>query len=143
MKKLTTFVTHGSIKDGKLVLNNDHYFLGMIHGFEDTPNVRIVIEKERGNKTNAQLRYLYGVVYLLMSDHTGMSIEEIDAAMKARYLKTKMQWRGGELTVIRDKRNLTSDEMSEFIQSVMIEAADLGVVVPQADKDWHVLETSS
>ncbi len=143
MKKLTTFVSHGSIKDGKLEFNNERYVRWMVSGFEDTDNVRIVIEKQRGNKTNPQLHYLFGVVYKLMAEHTGMSVEEIDAAMKARYLRNKMQWRGGDLTIIRDKRNLTSDEMGEFIEEVRREAADLGVVVPEADREWDLAETTS
>ena len=142
-KKLTTFIARASIKDGKLELDNSRYFKGMIGTFDDEPKVRLIVEKERGNKTNNQLRYLYGVVYKLICEHTGFHENELDAAMKSKYLRTKMQWRGGELTIIRDKRNLTSEEMGEYIQRVCEEGSELGVIIPPADKDWDVIETTT
>lgn len=140
MHKLTNFTSRGSIKDGKLVLDNERYFRTIISHYEDTPKVRIIVEKERGNKTNKQLAYLYGVVYKLICEYTGFHEAELDSAMKSKYLRTKMQWRGGDLTIIKDKRNLTSDELGEYIQRVVEEGAALGVEIPDADPDYYIKE---
>lgn len=140
-KKLTHVTFRGSIKNGVLVYDNERYARTIISSYEDTPKVRVIIEKERGDKTNNQLRYLYGVVYKLICEYTGFHEDELDAAMKSKYLRTKMQWRGGDLTIIKDKRNLTSDEMGEYIQRVVEEGAQLGVVIPMADANYHLIET--
>lgn len=140
LRKLTRFVAKGKIKDGKLVFDNEKYFRTLLSKYADTPRVRIIVEKERGNKTRNQLAYLYGIVYKSICEYTGFHEAELDAAMKSKYLRTKMQWRGGDLTIIKDKRNLTSDEMSEYIQRVCEEAAELGVIVPIADADYYVKE---
>lgn len=140
MKKLTTFVHHGRIEKGKLVLDNPRYFKGII-GLYDDIAVRVVIERARLNKTRAQLRYLYGVCYELISAHTGYTVEEVDAVMKAKFLRHKLMWRGGDLVTIKDKRELTSDEMSTFIEQVCQEAAELNILIPEADKNWDLKET--
>lgn len=140
MSKFIRFISRGSLANGKLVLDNPRWFRTCLLKYDDTEKVRVIIEKERGSKTNKQLRYLYGVVYSLICEHTGFTEMELDSAMKSKYLRTKMQWRGGELTIVRDKRNLTSDEMGEFIQRVCEEGAELGVVIPVADKEYRVHE---
>lgn len=141
--KLTRFISKGSLVKGKLVLDNARWFRTCLLKYDDTDKLRIIIEKERGSKTNKQLRYLYGVVYKLICEYTGFREDELDAAMKSKYLRTKMQWRGGDLTIIRDKRNLTSDEMGEYIQRVVEEGAQLGVVIPMADENYDLIETTT
>ena len=141
LRKLSTFVSHASIKDGKLVLDNQPYFRTILSGYEDTPKVRIIIEKQRGAKTLKQLGYLFGVVYPEISRHTGHSIDELDAIFKAKYLKKKLMWRGGELTTIDSKANLTSLEMGEFITAIIEEAQELGIEIPKPDKNCRLEET--
>ena len=141
LRKLTTFVHRGSIKDGKLTLDNPAYYRTIIGGYEDTPKVRIIIEKERGSKTNQQLGYYFGVMLPEIARHTGYSVDELDAIFKTKYLKKSLKWRGGELEVIDSKANLTSLEMGEFISSIMLEANELGIEIPSPDKNYALEET--
>ena len=143
LRKLVSFTSHGSLKGGKLVLDNPAYFRTILFGYEDTPKVRIIIEKDRGAKTKRQLGYLFAVVYPEIARHTGMSIEDIDLALKAKYLKTKLMWRGGNLEVINEKKYLTSDEMGEYLANVLLEAGEMGIEIPQPDKNWDLQETTS
>ena len=136
LRRLNTFVSHGSIKDGKLVMNNDHYFLGMIQGFEDTNKVRITIEKERGTRSQNQNRYYWGVVLPVIAEHMGERVEDLHEVFKSRFLRKKRVWRGGEITILRSTSELTSDEFAEYLSQVIQEGAELGVVVPEADKEW-------
>lgn len=140
LRKLVTFVSHGSIKDGKLKLDNETYFKTIVFGFEDTERVRIVVEKERGAKTKKQLGYYFSVVLPEIVRHTGGNIEDADIALKAKYLKKKLMWRGGELEVVNEKKYLTSEEMGSFISDVLLEAADMGIDIPSPDKEWAVHE---
>lgn len=141
LRRLVSFVSHGSIKGGQLVFDNPPYFRTILAGYEDTPKVRILIEKQRGAKTRKQLGYLFAVVYPEIARHTGHSVDELDAIFKAKYLKRSLKWRSGELQVVESKANLTSDEMGEFISNVIAEAVDLGIEVPQPDKLAQVMKT--
>ena len=142
LRKLSTFVSSAAIKDGKLVLENPAYFKTIVSGYEDTPNVRITLEKKRGAKTLNQLGYLYGVVYVEIARHTGYSVQELDAIFKAKYLKKSLKWRGSELVTITSKADLTSDEMGEFISAVVLEGSELGCEIPDPDKHWNLEETT-
>ena len=141
LRKLATFVAHGSIKDGKLVLDNPPYFRTILSGYEDTPKVRITIEKQRGAKTLNQLGYLFGVVYPEIARSTGHNVDEIDAIFKVKYLKKKLMWRGAELITIDSKANLTSEEMGEYIGNVVLEAQELGIEIPSPNKHYALEET--
>ena len=143
LRRLNTFVSHGAIKNGKLVLDNSPYFRMILNGYEDTEKVRITLEKERGAKTRNQLGYLFGVVYVEIARHTGYSVDELDAIFKAKYLKKSLKWRGGHLQVVESKANLTSDEMGEYISNVVLEGMELGCVIPDPDKNWDLAETTS
>ena len=141
LRKLTSFTSHASIKDGKLVLDNPPYFRTILSGYEDTPKVRITIEKQRGAKTLNHLGYLFGVVYPEIARHTGHSVDELDAIFKRKYLKKKLMWRGAELVTIDSKANLTSLEMGEYITNVIAEANELGIDIPSPDKHYALEET--
>ena len=141
LRKLSTFVSSASIKDGKLVLDNPAYFKTIVSGYEDTKNVRITLERKRGSKTLNQLGYLYGVVYVEIARHTGYSVQELDAIFKAKYLKKRLMWRGAELTTITSKADLTSDEMGEYISAVVLEGQEMGVEIPDPDKHYDLEES--
>lgn len=143
LRKLSTFVSSGAIVDGKLVIDNQAYFRTIVSGYENTPNVRITLEKKRGAKTLNQLGYLFGVVYVEIARHTGYSVQELDAIFKAKYLKKSLKWRGSELVTITSKADLTSDEMGEYISAVVLEAQELGCEIPDPDRYWDLAETLS
>lgn len=142
MKKLTTFVSHGKIQAGKLVLDNDRYFRNMICGYEDTDKVRITVEKERGTRSQNQNKYYWGKVLPEIGKHIGERVEDLHDIFRSRFLRRKRVWRGGEITMVRSTSELTSDEFAEYLQQIIQEGAELGVVVPDADKNWDLLETS-
>lgn len=141
LRRLNTFVHHGSIVGGKLVLDSPGYFKTIIAGFEDTKDVRITVQRKKRTKTNSQLGYLFGVVYAELSRHTGHSVEELDSIFKAKYLKRSLKWRGADLVTINSKANLTSDEMGQYINEVIGEANELGIEIPSPDKHWDLEDT--
>lgn len=139
MKQLKTFVHHGVIKEGKLVLDNPRYFKGMVMGFADA-KVRLVLEKIRGVRTKKQNAYYWGVVLELIAEHTGYLAEEVHEVMKSKFLRQKKVWRGGEITVLRSTSELTSDEFGEYIEQVRAEGAEMQIEIPDPDKDYYVKE---
>lgn len=73
----------GVVKNGKFTAENKNEFIMAFSHFEDK-QVEIVIKK-RGKNKNRQYRYLYSVVYQCIADSSGMSIDEVDYAMKLKF----------------------------------------------------------
>ena len=138
-KPLKSFVHHGEIKGGKLILDSPRYWQGMVGMFNDA-KVRIVLEKMRGTRTNRQNRYYWGVALELIAHHTGYLPEDVHEIMRARFLKKKRIWRGGEMAVLQSTSDLTSDEFTQYIEQVRQEAAEMEIEIPDPDKDWSIKE---
>lgn len=141
-KPLKSFIHHGEIKGGKLILDNPRYWKGMVQMFDDA-KVRIILEKVRGTRTNRQNRYYWGVVLELIAHHTGYLPEDVHEIMKSKFLRTKKVWRTGEITVLKSTAELTSDEFTQYIEQVRVEAGEMEIEIPDPDKDWSVKEEFS
>ncbi len=140
-KLIAPIVLHGKLEYGELNFDRPSYLKAMLNKIENV-EVRITIEPKRGKKSRQQLGYLFGVVYMLLAEETGHSIEEIDRIMKGKYLTDKVLWRGSEITTAKGKTELNNLEMGEYISAVCLEAAELGIIVPPPEKNWDLLETS-
>ena len=137
-RKFERLAHHGQIADGRLVVDNPRWFRGMLQQYADAPVV-VTIERKRNKRSKEQMGYLWGVVYPLISEHTGHSPEDIHDIFKAKYLRRKKVWRGTTMVVLGSTSALTSNEMAEFITNVVLEAGELGISVPPPDKayQWH------
>lgn len=142
MRNLTSFTVRGALKGGKLMLDNERYFLGMLMGFADC-KVRVVIEHLAKPRSSNQRKYYWGVVLPVIGEYIGETPERLHAIFKEKYLREKVLWRGGEIFIPRRSEELTSNEYSEFMTSVLLEAAELGVEVPPPDPDMVARKTAS
>lgn len=138
-KQFKSFTHYGKIRNGKLIPNNARYFKGMVSLFADT-NVKIIVEKIKDIRSNRQNRYYWGVVLYLIGQHTGYLPEDLHEIFKSKFLKTKRLWRGGEITTLRSTAELETDEFTEYIEQVREEGADMGIEIPDPDKNWYVKE---
>lgn len=138
-KQFKSFTHYARIEKGRLILNNPRYFKGMIQLLADT-NVRVIVERIKNIRTNQQNKYYWGVVLYLIAQHTGYLDEELHEVMRAKFLKKKRVWRGGEMTVLQSTTELTTDEFAEYIEQVRQEGAELGIEIPDPDKNWSVKE---
>lgn len=140
MRKLVAPLSfRGRIEFGVLEYDRPKYFKGMLNNLENV-DVRVIIEPVRGAKSNRQLGYLFGVVYTLLAEHTGHTVDEIDRIMKGKYLTDKILWRGSEIVTAKGKAELNHLEMEEFISQVVQEAREMGVEIPEPDREFHVHE---
>ena len=142
LHKLTSNTFRGSLKDGKLCFDNEAYFRTILSKYEDCPKVRIVIEKERGTRTRNQNRYYWGIVLKYISEYVGEREEDLHEIFKAKFLKKRRVWRGAEITILKSTTELTSDEFGIYINRVIQEGNDLGVIIPEADKNYDLVETT-
>lgn len=140
MKKLDSFIFTGNLKSGKVIPQNPRYVRGSLQMYGDC-EIRVIVEKKKKSKTREQLGYLFGVVYPEISIHTGHSVEELDKVMKAKFLRGKVLWRGGEMRITNSKSGLSSNEMAEFIQNVILEGAELGIEIPPPDSKGQIIKS--
>lgn len=119
----------GIIKNGKLKLFDLDAYKGHLLNMEG--NIELVIRRPKKTKTNHQLRYLFGVVYKLISEHTGMEIEEIDIAMKMMFALNH----DTPIPTVKLKRNMTTLELSNMTERIIRFAVEhLGLYIPNPDE---------
>lgn len=140
--KLVSNTFRASLKDGKLVFYNEAYFRTILSKYDDEPKVRVIVEKERGIRTQNQNSYYWGIVLKYIGEYMGEREEDLHEVFKAKFLKTRRQWRGSEMTILKSTTDLTSDEFGVYIDRCIQEGSELGVVVPIADKNYDLIETT-
>lgn len=123
----------GVVKNGKFTAENKNEFVMAFSQFEGK-DVEIVIKK-RGKNKNRQYRYLYSVVYQCIADASGMSIDEVDYAMKLKFyfeynrvLKIRMPKK-------KSTEFFDTGEFTKFIENVRKWAMDfLSVRIPEPNE---------
>jgi len=118
---------YGEISGGKLSLSQPELFRVWLGAVKHQGPIEIVIRGVSAGKTNAQLAYYFGVLVKELSDYAGYSKDEADGVLCRRFLTAN---RGQPNEYVRSKADLTTEEMSAFIDSVILLLAECGVVVP-------------
>lgn len=135
-KKFERLVHYGRIEGGKLVLNNPRWFRGMI-GLHDDCRVSILVERHKSSPSREQWGYLWGVVYPEASVVTGHSPDELHEIMKGLHLRKRHLWRGTELVTVGSASDLSSNELAEFITSVILTFNEMGIEIPPPDPEYQ------
>jgi hypothetical protein len=124
----------GTVKGGKVLLDNQDSYDSYLLTLEEK-RIEMVVKKEETSKTIQQTRYLFGVVYELISEHTGYSKEEVHELMKSIFLKSYKTVNNKRYTVIRSIHDLNTVEMTEYIEQIKRWCAtELQIFVPEAIK---------
>ena len=125
---------YGKITNSKLHLEDIDSYNSYLLTLEDK-RVELVVKKEEIARTNQQSRYLFGVVYELISEATGYTKEEVHEMMKSILLKDHKEVAGKRYTVIRSTHDLTTVEMGEYIENVKrFASTELQLNIPEASK---------
>lgn len=99
----------------------------------------IEVRESKDTRTNQQNRYLWGVVYKLLSDETGNDPEDLHEY----FLGEHFGWE--EVTVLgkkklrpkRRSRNSEKDIFFEFVEFIRRRAAMNGYYIPDPDPYWR------
>lgn len=87
-------------------------------------------------RSNPQNRYLWGVVYQLLSDHTGYTIEEMHEICKHKFLRDWVLIAKEQIEITRSTTSLSVIEMSEYTEHIRSWAsAHLSVNIPDPGKE--------
>ena len=100
-------------------------------------DLECTIQPWRKEKSLQQLRYLHGVVFVLCSQASGYTVNEVKGLLKREFLTEYVTSKttGKEIPIVKSLADLTMGEMAEFIENVIIFVAkQWSVVIPSSDE---------
>src|SRR3990167_3472015 len=115
----------GNVKDGVLTIDDKGGFRRLLKTLRDG-TVRLTIS-DQDTRTNRQNRYLWGVCYRLLSEHTGHSAEELHEIMKARHARRTYQWDGEEVVGEASTAGMDTQAFVDYVEAVRRDAAGVDV----------------
>lgn len=99
-------------------------------------NYIIEIEKEKSRRSLNANAYLWGVVYELISKHTGHTSQELHEIYSRMFLKPKfITYKGKEIKLPTGTSILNKIQFGEYLDRVIAEASSMGIVIPEAVKE--------
>lgn len=122
------------VENGKAVVLDPDKRLKFITSLPDGEYVE-TIKKQRKPRSNDQNRYMHGVIFKMISDEIGDSVNEVKSAMKTKFLKYET---AGGLEAIRDTSDLSTVELEDFNEKCRRWASSfLNVYIPLPNEvDW-------
>jgi len=122
--KFTGIVQNGKIEfytGQKTYLNN---WIKTLEG----EKVVLQIKKYRPQRTLPQNAYLHGIVFTVLSNHTGYTLEEIKDAMKQKFA-SKIDDKG--LVIVEQTSKMSTSRMVQFIEDICrFAATELDCYIP-------------
>jgi hypothetical protein len=95
---------------------------------------RIYISDLKLNRTRSQNKYLWGVCYKTISDHTGYTNQELHEIFKHLFcLKTTYHFGNEIIEVKGSTTDFDTRQMAEYIEKVRKWGAEHGIYVPEAN----------
>ncbi len=118
------------IQKGKVVFDRVDMLNSYLIGLEGK-EVDVIVRKHKKDRTLPQNRYLWGVVYKLISDHTGYTPDEIHDSMRAMFLIDNL----GKFPVVRSTTSLDTVAFSAYVENIrQFASEDLSIVIPDPEE---------
>ncbi len=108
----------GKVTNNTLILDTPDKFRDYLFGLKGK-QVECVVRLPRKDRSNPQNRYMWGVVYKLLSETTGYSEDEIHDAMRMLFLKDTER----KVAILKSTTSLTTVEMEEYLEKIRMWAA--------------------
>ena len=104
----------------------------------------VTVEREKSKRSNNANAYLWGVVYKLISEHTGHSENELHSIYSRMFLPPKfITYNGKEIKLPTGTSNLDKLEFMKFTDQVIAEASSMGIVIPPPDTQKEEFDIES
>lgn len=153
-KKWTKLVIHASLKDSKLIYNAPYYLRRILSDYEDTPKVRITIEKEYSKRTERQNRALH-LWFTQLAEELNDGGYDVQLVLKKKLemdwtpeLIKEALWRPAQKVILK-KRSTTElkkgediDKVFEHLNRHLGEKFGIYVPFPHYEKGEYEKETS-
>ncbi len=101
------------VRKGKLFLDNEQQFRDYLFSLNDK-RTEVIVRLPRKDRSNSQNRYMWGVVYELLSETTGFTPEEIHDAMRMLFLLD----RDRKIPTLKSTTSLTTVEIELYLTKI-------------------------
>lgn len=96
----------------------------------------VIIKRETGTRSDSQNNYLWGVVYKVISDYNGDTVNSLHEYFKRTLLPPQfIKVMGKEIKIPASTTKLNKSEFAEYVMRIGAEVAPFGVQIPLPDKD--------
>jgi hypothetical protein len=122
-------ILYGKVEKGKLILDYPEKLAVHLSSLEGK-RVEMIVRKETTIRSNQQNRYLWGIVYAIISDNTGYDTEQVHDAMKVKFASKRLD---NGLVITERTSKMDTTRMTQYIDDIKRWAAEfLGVYIPDA-----------
>jgi hypothetical protein len=102
----------------------------------DNDKKDVIIKRETGTRSDSQNNYLWGVVYKVISDYNGDTVNSLHEYFKRTLLPPQfIKVMGKEIKIPASTTKLNKSEFAEYVMRIGAEVAPLGVIIPSPEKD--------
>lgn len=123
-----------TVRQGRLILPDTVEFRRLLDSLEGK-DVDLGIKKWEPFSTDNQFAYYYGIVLKVIAEKTGYSRDDLDLILKNKFLYTYVPLGDSIERRLLSKQEITSQEFSEFIETVTRWAAEkLELVIPDPNE---------
>ncbi len=124
---------YGRVKNG--IIQIQRFFQQDLEKAEGKP---IEIKILEDSKTLQQTRYLFGIVFKIIAEDKGYTLEEIAYIYKEKYLRYSKEKDGKTYWFTKGISELDKVEMAKFIDQVIMHAqSELGLIIPEPDPEFE------
>lgn len=126
-----TFLAHIAQDPRRLVFNAPQYLKHFL--LKVGPDVSVTITDKKPVRSMQQHRYLFGVVYTTIAEHTGHTVEELHQIFKRQFLPPRyVEWKGAMVKMVGSTKLLSKIDFIDYVEKIRAEGASMGVNVPDA-----------
>lgn len=116
--------------NNKIIIKDKKTFESYLNGLPE--EVIITVSKHKKQRSRPQNSYLWGVVYALISEHTGYEAEEVHEICKLRFNCKPVKVGKDEFIIGVSTASLTTIEFETYISKIVMWASfDLGLIIPE------------
>jgi hypothetical protein len=120
---------YGRVKNGEIEIQR--FFKDDIKKLEGKD---VEIKELGSERTQQQNRYMWGVVYRLVAEHTGYTVEETHQVFRDRFLT----YRKGKFEFTKSTTDLNTKEFGEYLDKVIDYAQqELEIIIPEPDIEYE------
>lgn len=128
-------------EDGRLVLRDEYSMRQFIRQHKGKPML-VTLEQMRNKRSNQQLRFLFGVAYPILEEHTGYTKDELHEIFKLEFnpviktLTNKVTNETRDIVIGGSTEDMSTVDFMEFYRKIQQEGASLGCYLPDPNEDW-------
>jgi len=122
-------ILYGKVSKGKLILDYPEKLVVLLASLENK-RIELMVRKETTVRSSQQNRYLWGIIYAIISDNTGYDPEQVHDAMKVKFASKHLD---NGLVITERTSKMDTARMTQYIDDIKRWAAEfLGLYIPDA-----------